>query len=263
MSKARPTNQGLVFLRRSGDQQETSIDKQVTWALKAAQQKGVAVDMTHDDVQHMLEHKLHTYKSIRLDDAITGGDLERAGLSALIADCQRNRKISHVFAYKRDRLGRPDNAADMVTKELQLLQAGVTLIFSDGESEPRPGGEAGIEQQVQMLIGYHMSGQFRRDLAEQMISTQLWLANAGYSVGGSAPYGFVRALVDPAGNVLEYLPKGKFDFRHYAAACNAVSRVLRIFRLPRPARPACKTCSRTLTRRSVASMSANDACGLS
>lgn len=35
----RPKSRGLIYLRRSGDRQETSLEKQLTWALDAVRSR--------------------------------------------------------------------------------------------------------------------------------------------------------------------------------------------------------------------------------
>jgi hypothetical protein len=59
------------------------------------------------------------------------------------------------------------------------------------------------------LLAYYQSGKELRKHAERILGAQQELAEQGYRVGGNAHYGFVRVLVDPAGNVLEELPPGK------------------------------------------------------
>ena len=86
MMTGRRKSRGLIYLRKSSAPQKTSLEKKLTWALDAAAQEGVAVDACLADVQHMQVHGLHTYKSIRLDDAISGSDLRRPGLVALVDD---------------------------------------------------------------------------------------------------------------------------------------------------------------------------------
>ena len=78
----RPKNRGLVLLRRSGDRQETSLEKQVTWAMGKAQSIGVSLDASVADVQAMQSQRLSSHKGIRLDDAVPGDELDRPGLSA-------------------------------------------------------------------------------------------------------------------------------------------------------------------------------------
>jgi hypothetical protein len=216
----RPKGRGLIYLRRSGDRQETSLEKQLTWALGAARDLGVVVDATLEDLQYMQANRLHTYKSLRIDDAITGADLERPGLKALVADAMNDSTNSHVFAFKRDRLGRPDSPVEMMTIEGGLRRAGVTFVFSDGKSTPSihdDGSE--LVDWVLMLFDYHRSGKFLRELAEQMVLTQLQLAHRGFWTGGNAPHGFTRVLVNERGEILEELPRGK---RVRQAGCHVV-----------------------------------------
>lgn len=152
---------------------------------------------------------LHTYKGIYLDDALSGDDLERPGLKALVADYHRHQDRSHLFTFKRDRLGRPDSPLDMMVVEEGLRRAGITIVRSDGVSQPLITGEENLGELVMMLFEYQRAGQFLRDLSEQMIRTQLQLAGKGRWTGGNAPYGFVRVLVNAQGEILEELPRGK------------------------------------------------------
>ena len=216
----RQRGRGLIYLRRSGDKQETSLEKQLTWALDIARDQQVFVDATLADLLHMQAKRLHAYKSIRLDNAITGADLERPGLKALVDDAMDDPSISHVLAFKRDRLGRPDSPVEMMAIEGGLRHNGVTFVFSDGISTPSAlddGSE--LAGWIMMLFDYYRSGKFLRELAEQMILTQRQLAQKGFWTGGNAPYGFSRALVDERGVVLELLPRGK---RVRQAGCHVV-----------------------------------------
>jgi DNA invertase Pin-like site-specific DNA recombinase len=205
----RRKGRGAAYLRRSGDKQETSLEKQLTWALGAAKQQGVPFDATLGDLQYMQAGRLHKYKDIYLDDALSGDNLERPGLKALIEDFHRDKDRSHLFTFKRDRLGRPDSPVDMVVIEDGLRRTGITIVRSDGVSQPSINGEGNLGELVMMLFEYDRAGQFLRDLSEQMIRTQLQLAGKGRWTGGNAPYGFVRALVNEQGEILEELPRGK------------------------------------------------------
>ena len=84
----------------------------------------------------MLAHKLSRHGCVCLDDAITGANMERPGLVELIDESLSNKNISHIFVYMRDRLARPENPLEMMVIEVQLLQAGLTLVFSDAVATP-------------------------------------------------------------------------------------------------------------------------------
>ena len=215
----RRRGRGIVYLRRSGDTQETSLEKQLTWALEAAKQHATPIEATLEDLLYMQANRLHKYKGIYLDDVLSGDDLERPGLQSLIEDFHRHNDRSHLFTFKRDRLGRPDSPLDMMVSEEGLRRAGITIVRSDGVSQPSTDGEENLGELVMMLFDYQRAGQFLRELSEQMIRTQLQLVRKGYRTGGNAPYGFVRALVNEQGAVLEELPRGK---RVRQAGCHVV-----------------------------------------
>jgi hypothetical protein len=205
----RPKNRGLAYLRRSSGRQETSLETQLEWAIAEAARQGVALDATMEDLKLMKAQRLTAYKDIRLDDSITGAALDRPGFLALNRDALGNRAYSHIFIHKRDRYGRPEDAIDMVGREKKLLLAGITMVFSDGTAEPMERGRQYPERELAMLLGYYESGAFLTKLAERVLEKQRLLALEGFRVGGSAPYGFCRVLVDGQGRVLEELPPGR------------------------------------------------------
>src|SRR5262245_57547069 len=205
----RKKNRGLVYLRRSTDKQEISLTKQLEWVIAAAKQHGVILDAAVSDLAHIRERRLHAYKDIRVDDGITGSDLTRPGFLALNRDALADTSVSHVFFFKRDRFARPDDAMQAAQIEKQLLLAGVTVVHSDGLTLPLRRGEQNILRDMELLLAYYQGGEELRKHAERVLGAQQELAQGGFRVGGNAPYGFVRVLVDAAGNVLEELPPGR------------------------------------------------------
>jgi len=91
-----------------------------------------------------------------------------------------------------------------------LLYAGITVVHSDGVTLPIRHGEASIVRDLELLLPYYQSGEELRKHAERMLGAQQTLAQGGYRVGGNAPYGFVRVLVDANGHEVEELPPGKW-----------------------------------------------------
>jgi hypothetical protein len=205
----RAKNRGLDYLRRSTDKQEISLTKQLEWAITAARQHGVALDAEVADLVHMQARRLCSFKAVRLDDGITGSDLTRPGFLALNRDALADPSVSHVFFFKRDRFARPDDAMQAAIIEKNLLLAGITVVHSDGVTLPLRRGEQNILRDMELLLAYYQGGEELRKHAERVLGAQLKLAEGGYRVGGNAPYGFVRVLVDAAGIVLEELPPGK------------------------------------------------------
>lgn len=206
---ARNKGRGLVYLRRSTGKQESSLKTQLEWALAEAGKHNVALDACPADEEHMRANRLSSYKDIRLDDGITGADMKRPGFLALIRDVLANRAISHVFIHQRDRFARPEEAIEMVAIEKKLVQAGITLVFSNGVAEPCERGNSDLVGDLTRMFAYYESGEFLRKHAERVIVAQRHIAQQGFRVGGNAPYGFVRVLVGPDGKVIEELPPKK------------------------------------------------------
>ncbi len=205
----REKRRALVYLRRSSGRQETSLETQLDCALATAARQKVVLDASQADLQFMKANRLASYKDIRLDDSITGADLNRPGFLALNSDVLADTSISHVFIHKRDRYGRPEDAIDMVGREKKLLLAGVTIVFSDTTAEPMDRGRQYPERDLAMLLSYYESGSFLTKLAERVLEKQRLLALEGFRTGGNAPYGFVRVLVDGQGRILEELAPGR------------------------------------------------------
>jgi hypothetical protein len=205
----RPKNQGLVYLRRSSDKQEISLPQQLEWAIAAAARDNVPLDATPADLAYMQERRLSSHKGIRLDDGISGSDLNRPGFLAVNRDALADARISHVFIYQRDRFARPEDALEMVQVEKKLLEAGITVVFSNAVSLPYQKGQQDIARDIGIMFGYYESGEFLRKHAERVLEFQRRLAREGYRTGGNPPYGFARWLVDGTGNRLEKLPRGK------------------------------------------------------
>lgn len=206
----RKPNHGIVQLRRSGAKQETSLEKQLNWALKEAKNYGVQINGTAADLAHMQADGLSQYKDLHLDDAKHGDNLHRLGLTSLIERATNDKQVSHVFALKRDRLARPKNAAQMVAEEANLLSKGITLVFSDGVLHPAESGEVDAADLIRSILDYDRSYKFLVDHSQQMIFTQIELAVDGYAPGGRPPYGFVRALYNEATGMLEKVQDGRY-----------------------------------------------------
>ncbi|HEV3302112.1 MAG TPA: recombinase family protein [Planctomycetaceae bacterium] len=157
----------------------------------------------------MQANHLVAWKSLRLDDAVTGGDLSRPGFRALIDEALRDRTISHIFFYKRDRLARPQEAFEVALIEKNLSTSGITIVTSGKIISPIEPGEGELSDDIALVLDYHQSGQFLRTLAERIVATQRGLAEGGFWIGGRPPFGFIRILVDASGKEIEELPDGK------------------------------------------------------
>ncbi|HTQ40091.1 MAG TPA: recombinase family protein, partial [Pirellulales bacterium] len=165
--------------------------------------------MSQSDLDHMIRNRLHAYKTLRVDDGISGADMNRPGFQAAVRDIESNPRIKWVLSYRRDRLARPEDALRMATIECDIRKRGVTFVFNNGEAGPIDASNPDLGVMITLVAEYHENGEFLRKLAERVLDTQRLLACEGYSTGGSAPYGFIRVLVDAAGQVVMELVPGR------------------------------------------------------
>ncbi len=199
-------NQARVYLRRSTSAQETSLETQLQWAIDAANQHGILLRASINDIKHMQLQRLTRYRDLYLDDATSGSKTRRPAFDALLAETDSDSSISHVFVFKRDRFGRPKDPLEMMVVERDIRDRGVTLVMSEGVLDPSTTGQSALGQTAMSLFGYHESGEFSRKLGERMVLVQRQLAEDGYSTGGRPPYGFSRYLCDArTGEVIQEL----------------------------------------------------------
>jgi len=142
--KSRPKNRGLLYERRSDDNQEESFRQQYDWAKAESEIIGVPFRGTYADIEEMQRKRLHHRHDIYIDNAISGGDLTRPGLRKFLHDAITDKTVSHVYVFKRDRLGRPQGLIEMMELEHKLVSSGVTLVTHDKIYTPRSATSARI-----------------------------------------------------------------------------------------------------------------------
>jgi hypothetical protein len=67
---------------------------------------------------------------------------------------------------------------------------------------------------ITSIVGFDSSGQDRRKLAQKIIYAQVMLAKLGFSIGGRAPFGFRRWLVEADGTCVRQLEDGERVRKH-------------------------------------------------
>ena len=197
---ARPAaGTGVLYHRDSEGRADCAPAQYVAWAAARAADLGVAFAGTPDQMAAMVRRRASADHPLYLDYGVSGNQLSRPGLDALTRAAAADRSISHVFVPRRDRLARPGHPLDGVQLELQLRQAGLTLVFLNRVADALPRGKRqDIADLTVGVLDYHYSGQFRTELAEKLLYAQVRLAKAGFSIGGVPPYGFERWLVREA-----------------------------------------------------------------
>jgi DNA invertase Pin-like site-specific DNA recombinase len=202
----RPPAEGRAYLRRSSSGQESSLSMQLDYVIAAARQHGIPLQASPEDLEYMQAHRLIRHRDIFLDDAVSGTRTKRPGFDAMIEELVTNANVSHLFVHKRDRFGRPKNPLAMMVVQDQISSAGVTIVTSEGIIAPGTHGAEALAQSLVSYVGFHESGEFSRKLSERIATTQIGLANRGYSTGGIPPYGFGRFLERSDGSLEEIPP---------------------------------------------------------
>lgn len=207
--KLRPINRGLVIIRRSTDQQDESLKTQLQWAHDRARELGVMLDADAADESVLIQGKRHRYRDICCDNAVGGDILDRPGFKALEQEALSNPAISHVFAFDRSRLARPESLGLMLDFEHRFLKQGITFVFKDRIVRDDNTSD-GTVRELEAMLQYGKNHQDLVNLARYMLVSQKGLAAEGFTIGGTPPYGFCRVLYDTrTGKMVEKIPAGK------------------------------------------------------
>ena len=211
VTRKRPIGRGVMYGRRSQSKrkQENSFAYQNEVAIKRSRDVNVPLAVDAALVAEAERTGACNIGDLYVDDGVSGSELNRPGLDKLIADLKADRTISHVFVHKRDRLARPHCTSDGSRLEEEILELGVTIVFESEIVEPRRPGEDDTVEVVTRNIEYSRSGRYSYELSDRVLKTAKVIAGDGYRLGGPAPYGFVRVLVDSSGKEIEELPPGK------------------------------------------------------
>ena len=207
--KSRPKNRALMYERRSDDGQESSFKQQYDWAKAKSEVIGVPFRGTYADIQEMQRKRQHNLHDIYIDDAISGGDLDRPGLLKFLDDAITDTTVSHVYVFKRDRLGRPQGLLEMMGLEYKLISSGVTLVTHDQTHTPEDIKVNEAQYLLGGIVEYDGHGKFSPRLGDRIVLVQQSMAARGLSTGGRAPYGFGRALMGPDDRFVQWLEDGE------------------------------------------------------
>jgi hypothetical protein len=147
---------------------------------------------------------------IFLDYGVTGDQMNRLGLNALLKEIERDKSISHVLVPLRDRLARPQRPEDGVRIEHQICELGIHLVFMDKTLLPiEIGQQPELADSLVSTVEYHHAGKFSRDLSRKLTLSKRYLADQGFAAGGTPPYGFERWLVGPDNKPVRPLAHGE------------------------------------------------------
>ena len=199
---------GVMYVRRSTVDQENSLATQLEWALLKSRLNEVELDASQEDLSFAIAQGFFHYKSLFIDNGVSGTDRSRRGLNELQSVVKRDRSITHLFVHRPDRLGR-DDALYITKLETEIRQLGVTIVYFGNEKQQLGRDGAGLGDVLTSIVEHHSSRQWLETHAERIVEAQLRGAQLGHWQGGNAPYGFKRVLVGSDGKVIEALSRGR------------------------------------------------------
>jgi hypothetical protein len=206
-----PCGRGLFYHRDSEASSELAPQRYVEWAMKEAERRKVAFDTSPAAITEMIKTGVSSSDPLFIDYGTSGNILDREGFNALRDLALTDASVTHIFVVRRDRIARPDNAADGLAMELELRAAGITIVLMDGANltPVKVGSRQSLADLLVGTIEYYQSGAFRRELAMKLINAKVLLARLGCSIGGEPPYGFRRWLCDGQGNQVRELGRNE------------------------------------------------------
>jgi Recombinase len=189
---------GLFYTRDSEGRGDCAPPQEVRWAAERAREIGVKFTGAPDEIERMMRDRRPSSGDLFLDYGVPGNVMKRPGLDALRQTALEDKTVSHVFIPRPDRLVRPNNPVDGLLLEHSFRSMGLTIVFRDRVATPlQLNRHLDPYDLIVGVMQYDQSGRFRLELADKLLRAQVRLAELGFSIGGSPPYGFERWLAGP------------------------------------------------------------------
>jgi site-specific DNA recombinase len=169
--------QAIGYVRRSTDKQEMSLEQQ------------------REKLQEFANSKGWQLVNVFADDAISGSDMRRPGLDAMLDAVRHSKEVHAVIAWERNRLARPKDPMDGMILERELLAAGKKVIYAATGQEAGTSFASGLMSYVE----HHQSGDYLRKLSPDTARGLVHRVERGFWPGGPIPFGYDRMLVGPDG----------------------------------------------------------------
>lgn len=172
----------LAYVRRSTDKQEQPLAGQREACLRFAVKNGAGIRT--DD--------------FFVDDAISGSDMTRSGLRALLEACRTRTDVCGVVVWDRSRLARAEDPRAALMLEYEIESTGKRLFFVNTAAQT--GG--GIASHIIALVESESAGKYLVDLSRNVMRGLEQTVKAGFLDGRVPPYGYDTLYVDQSGKPL-------------------------------------------------------------
>ena len=200
----------IFYLRVSTDRQTDGAAAQLELLRAAAIGQGVALPVSQEALTRAIVLRQNEIGPLYLDFGISGYfDSTRPGYQKFLHRALNDSAITHVFTPARDRMARPEDAAEFASREHRIRAAGKTLVVGTKVLPPLHRGDDNLVDTITASLEYGQGRAYLDSLANKMVAVKANKAKAGCWTGGRAPYGFVRVLVNPQGGVERALKNGE------------------------------------------------------
>jgi len=177
------------YLRMSTDHQQYSLDNQADAIKRYAESRGFAVVKTFSD------------------EAKSGLSINRrTGLKQLLKETvEGHADFGAILVYDVSRWGRFQDADEAAHYEFLCRSSGAPVYYcAESFSD-----ESGFSATILKALKRTMAGEYSRELSVKVRAGQVRLATLGYKLGGTAPYGLRRMLLDSGGKPKQVLAPGE------------------------------------------------------
>ncbi len=179
----------IGYVRRSTNRQEESLDQQRNKLEAYAKANGWKLTQIFED------------------DAISGSNMDRPGLEAMMQHALRTEDVGAVLAWERNRLARPKDPIDGLMLERQLTKAGKRVVYVATGQEAGQSFASGLISYVE----HYQNGDYLRKLSRDTMRGLVSRAQRGLWCGGAIPFGYDRLCISMDGTprrIIRDMPDG-------------------------------------------------------
>jgi len=146
------------------------------------------------DIRKWAAQSQHQVLRIFCDDSISGSDLDRPGIKALLAFLESHPDKGTLVIWKRNRLVRREDPRQGIVLELKIEECGWKVEFLQGFQKS---GNVLVDT-IAGVFEHHQGGQYLLDLSVDTLRGLVGRFQSGSGTpGGAIPYGYSKLLEGP------------------------------------------------------------------